>query len=237
MRAGVPKPFLAKGECVPRHFHAEAYATVVLAGGYFESGECGRWHVQAGDLLIHAPFSWHADQSRRGAQLLNLPLPWSVRLSACGRVNNPDLIAQLAERNPGGAATSILQSWQPRTDCVMDEPDQLAQALSELTTPNIATWSRNHAVSRATAFRCFRAAYGVGPNRYRIEARARRAWRMIVENRTPLADIAAALGYADQPHMQRDVKALTGRTPGSWLNWAAMQHSFNKLGRLPCHDE
>ncbi|WP_201776565.1 helix-turn-helix domain-containing protein [Allosalinactinospora lopnorensis] len=31
---------------------------------------------------------------------------------------------------------------------------------------------------------------------------------------TPLADVAASAGYADQAHLARDTKALTGVPPG-----------------------
>jgi len=32
-----------------------------------------------------------------------------------------------------------------------------------------------------------------------------------------LAEIAAVAGFADQSHMTRAVRALTGQTPGDWL--------------------
>src|SRR5687767_15659997 len=31
-----------------------------------------------------------------------------------------------------------------------------------------------------------------------------------------LASIALAIGYHDQPHLTRELKALTGRTPAAW---------------------
>jgi AraC-like DNA-binding protein len=31
------------------------------------------------------------------------------------------------------------------------------------------------------------------------------------------ADVAAAAGYADQPHMTRELRRLTGMTPGELL--------------------
>lgn len=218
---------LAPGETMLRHVHAHAYATLVLDGGYEEAGECGRWRVRSGDVLLHAPFSAHRNQApRHGARLLNLPVPASVRLSACGRVEDPDLVVRLAERDPMEAAEALMRDWRPGERGLVDAPDLLAHALSGANAPGVQAWSRQYGVSRETAFRWFRSAYGVAPTRYRIEARARLAWRMTVDCVEGLADIATAAGYADQAHMTRDVTAFTGRPPGAWRTHDAVQRSF-----------
>ncbi|MDC0716159.1 helix-turn-helix domain-containing protein [Nannocystis bainbridge] len=49
--------------------------------------------------------------------------------------------------------------------------------------------------------------------------------RRVVEGDEPLATIAATAGFADQAHMTRDIRALTGRTPGEWRR-VGMQLSF-----------
>ena len=194
---------------------------------YEEAGECGRWQARAGDVLLHAPFSAHRDQAPpRGAKLLNLPMPTSVRQSGCGRLADPDLVARLAERDPTEAAVALMRGWHPVAHGQTDAPDLLARALSAPNALGVQAWSRQHGVSRETAFRWFRATYGVGPARYRLEARARLAWRMIVDGASGLAEIAAAAGYADQAHMNRDIKAFTGRSPGAWRACGALQHSF-----------
>jgi len=45
---------------------------------------------------------------------------------------------------------------------------------------------------------------------------ARAAWGRIAETRAPLADIAYDLGFADQAHMTRAVRWLTGAAPAAW---------------------
>jgi AraC-like DNA-binding protein len=215
--AEAPRSILAPGAIIPRHVHAAAYATVVLDGGYQEAGECGRWRVQAGDVLLHAPFSAHWDQApARGARVLNLVVAGSVQRSACGQVEDLDQVLRLAERDPVEAATALLRGWRPGQAGLSDAPDLLARTLSVPDASGVRAWSQANGVSRATAFRWFRAAYGVGPARYRTEARARLAWHMIVHGTAGLAAIAAAAGYADQAHMTRAVKAFTGRSPGAW---------------------
>ncbi|HEU4731148.1 MAG TPA: helix-turn-helix domain-containing protein [Kofleriaceae bacterium] len=41
-------------------------------------------------------------------------------------------------------------------------------------------------------------------------------WLAIVRTRDSLAAIAAATGFADQAHMTRSVRALTGASPSAW---------------------
>ena len=217
---------LIPGETIPRHIHDEAYAAVVLDGGYEEAGECGRWRVRAGDVLLHGRFSAHWNHRPGKALVLNLPLATDMPLPAMMRASDPDLLARLAERDPIEAAAALTETLRPGQMALADTPDQLAQALSNDDAPAVEAWARDHGVTRETAFRWFRDAYGVGPARFRVEARARRAWRAIVEGDATLAQIAADLGFADQAHMSRDVKDLTGRAPGAWRVAARLQHSF-----------
>ena len=42
------------------------------------------------------------------------------------------------------------------------------------------------------------------------------AWLAIARTHTPLAAIAADTGFADQAHMTRSVKDVTGASPGAW---------------------
>ncbi|EJL26014.1 DNA-binding domain-containing protein, AraC-type [Caulobacter sp. AP07] len=220
-----PRHALTPGETIPRHIHDEAYAAVVLDGGYEEAGERGRWRVRAGDVLIHGRFSGHWNRAPGKALVLNLPLPVALRPdTAMARTVDPDLLARLAQRDPVEAAAALLETLRPGQGGLADAPDLLALALSGDDAPGVETWARDQGVTRETAFRWFREAYGVGPARFRVEARARRAWRLIVEGDAPLVDIAAEAGFADQAHMSRDVKALTGRSPGAWR--VGLQHSF-----------
>ena len=53
------------------------------------------------------------------------------------------------------------------------------------------------------------AVYGYGPATLRRILRFRRAIRLL-DDGAPLADVASAVGYADQPHLHREVRGLTG---------------------------
>ncbi|HYC97589.1 AraC family transcriptional regulator [Brevundimonas sp.] len=220
-----PIDVLQPGAAIPRHRHDAPYAAVVLSGGYEEAGDGGRYLAEPGDVLIHAAFSAHLDRAPgRRTLVLNLPLPllWA-RFSSRMRVDDPDAVARLAERNIRDGQALLLEALISGPEGFEDDADLLAKALSDSSPPPVSAWSREAGVVRQTAWRRFAGAYGTGPARYRVEARARRAWRRLVAGWEELSDIALAEGFADQAHMTRDVRALTGRTPGQWR---ALQHSF-----------
>lgn len=63
--------------------------------------------------------------------------------------------------------------------------------------------------------RSFRKATGLTPHQYQLQARVRQAHARLRRNEQ-LADIAAAVGFADQAHMTRAYKAMMGGTPGQF---------------------
>jgi AraC-like DNA-binding protein len=63
--------------------------------------------------------------------------------------------------------------------------------------------------------RIFRAHTGASIARHRMRLRTRAALERLAGGDADLARIAAELGFADQPHMTRVVRAETGTTPGA----------------------
>ena len=72
-------------------------------------------------------------------------------------------------------------------------------------------WSRQHMADR------FRAELGITPKTAARIFRFERACGLISNLRQPLAEVAAACGYADQAHMTRDWNAFTGTSPKAWI--------------------
>jgi AraC-like DNA-binding protein len=70
-------------------------------------------------------------------------------------------------------------------------------------------------LDRFALARHFRAAYGTSPHRFQVGRRLGRAREMIADG-TPLSQIAAATGFADQSHLTRHFAARFGLTPGRW---------------------
>jgi len=202
---------------LPRHRHASGYMTLVVAGGYDEAGDVGRFRVRPGDLLVHRPFEAHCNAfSRRSAEVINLPLVDLPHLASLNRVADPDLIARLAERDPAAAARVAAAGAAPLAG-EDDWPDALAAELrGRPDLFRIGLWARQRGLAPASVSRGFRRLFGITPERYRAEARARLAWTCIVRTAQPLAAIACDLGFADQPHMTRCVRAVTGQPPARW---------------------
>jgi AraC-like DNA-binding protein len=71
--------------------------------------------------------------------------------------------------------------------------------------------SRRHLAAR------FREHVGLGPKAAARVLRVARLVELAGQRPERWADLAAACGYADQPHLNREVRALAGSTPGELL--------------------
>ncbi len=213
-------------ERMPRHRHADAYAAIVLAGGYIEAGDHGRMRVQPGDVVIHHAHEAHQDHfSKTGAVVLNLPSIEGLD-AMTGRVPDPDVIARLSERDIVGAIALLKETIQPRDMRLLDWPDQLAAALASTLEFSIEQWAAQMRLAPQSISRGFRQAYGVSPKRYRLEQRTLRAISNLRTWTGSLADLAAESGFADQSHLTRAIVALTGLAP-SRLKVKSVQEEYS----------
>jgi AraC-like DNA-binding protein len=205
-----------------RHSHDHAYAAIVLSGGYEEAGDHGRFRVAAGDVVLHEGFEAHIDRfSRSGAVVLNLPIPMeSSFFPGIAIVADPDSIVRLAERSQAQAARVLLSAITARRLTHLDWPDELAAALIKDPSLCLSRWSRDKGIKPWTVSRGFMQVFALSPSAFRARARARQAWRAVATNEESLAKIAADLRFADQSHMTRSVKQLTGKAPQAWRSSA-----------------
>lgn len=200
---------------LPRHRHAEGYAAVVLAGAYEEAGDAGRRRVVPGDVVVHQAWEAHLNRTPgAGAEVLNLPLP-AAALSAFGRIDDIDGLVRLAAHDPEAAGEMLTRAFRPVAPGQADWPDLLAAALARGDDTPLACWAGRLGLTPEHLSRGFGRVFGVTPQRFRLEARARAALADIT-GPAPLAEVAAAHGFADQAHMTRSVRAVTGATPGAW---------------------
>lgn len=205
----------ARGAHLPRHRHTEPYLAVVLAGGYVEAGDGGRWRTSPGTVVVHGAHEAHRDSFEAAETVvLNLPVPAGLAPMA-GLIDDIDAVARIAERDPSGAADLVSIMLRSGADRLDDWPDLLAAALMADPALALGAWADAMGLAPTSVSRGFARAYGVSPKRYRLEARTRQALHAVAGSRASLAEIAAAHGFADQAHMTRALVALTGTPPGA----------------------
>ncbi|MCX4819783.1 AraC family transcriptional regulator [Streptomyces sp. NBC_01142] len=85
----------------------------------------------------------------------------------------------------------------------MEEPPSLERLAKELGTSPFAL------------MRAFKAAYGMPPHTWLTDARVRRA-RHLLDAGTAPAEAAVAVGFTDQPHLNRHFTRIVGVPPGAY---------------------
>ena len=72
-------------------------------------------------------------------------------------------------------------------------------------------------LSQSRFGRLFKASMGVSPLRWHMIRRIRRVQELLLLEHVELKDAAAIAGFADQAHLTRSFKSVTGQTPSEWL--------------------
>lgn len=206
---------------LPRHRHLGAYATVVLAGSFEESGYVGRIRATAGDVLIHPALDCHANRMvSAGVTLIRLDWSDTSGIGGLYHVDEVDELARTAEKDVIEATHLLERALQkssfPSPGQRNDWPDLLLVALAKDASTGIGVWAEVNGLARETVSRGFAAAYGVAPSVLRAELRARSAWLRITRGSDRLCTVAADTGFADQAHMTRWIRHITGAPPAMW---------------------
>ncbi|MFF5617229.1 AraC family ligand binding domain-containing protein [Streptomyces albidoflavus] len=91
--------------------------------------------------------------------------------------------------------------------------DLLAERLTD--PPSLEELARTLGSSPFAVLRAFKAAYGMPPHTWLTDARVRRARALLHSGVTP-AETATAVGFTDQPHLNRHFTRIVGVTPGAY---------------------
>jgi AraC-like DNA-binding protein len=204
-----------------RHRHLYAYATVVLAGSFEESGYNGRIQATVGDVLVHPALDCHRNQNvPPGVKLIRLDWADDSGVGGLYHLDDVDELAKAAEKDVLEATyllkCRLREEGLPSAGHKHDWPDLLLADLADDASTEIGTWAEIHGLARETVARGFAAAFGIGPSVLRAELRARSAWLRITRGLVPLSRIAVETGFADQAHMTRWIHRITGAPPAVW---------------------
>jgi AraC-like DNA-binding protein len=96
--------------------------------------------------------------------------------------------------------------------------ERLAEGLLE--TPSLESLAALAGIGKYQLLRRFTKSYGLPPHAWLLQLRAERA-RGLIGRGAPLAESAAASGFADQSHMTRVFTRQFGFTPGAWRQASA----------------
>ena len=206
-------------DVAPRHRHREAYALVAVGGWFEQVNYAGRVTARAGQLLVQPTLDCHANATGpEGAEILRLPWPREEGLGGLYDLDDVDALVRLAERDPaaaGRAAFAEIGGKRPVAAKMEGWSDRLALDLGRGRVAQLSGWAAANGLAPDTLSRRFARVYGVTPAHFRWELKVRRAW-LALAGRASLAEIAAATGFADQPHMTRGIRGMTGATPAEW---------------------
>jgi AraC-like DNA-binding protein len=211
----------------------EYFVGTIERGGMRARRGARRWDMRPGDVSVWDPSAPHAGSGDWTARLIVLEDPGPLR----GRefpqpiVHDPALAARLvrvhdALTRGGLAGDVLLAEWlrdlaglaaperEPRDDPALRRARELL--LSDLAAnPTLDELAGAAGVGKYRLIRLFRAGTGMPPHRYLLAQRIRRA-RRLLEDGHPIADVAAATGFADQSHLHRHFRRGLGVTPGEY---------------------
>ena len=160
------------------------------------------------------PFESHGNEIRSGgAQILNIGLPASLSLPSLFQVADPDQLIRATVRGE-----DVIRWIMPATvsaPMMTDWPDVLAARIRQRPV-RLREWATEVGLAPETLSRGFRKFFGICPAQYRAECQAEAAFAHVTGTREPLSQIAYHCGFADQAHLSRAIKRLTGRTPAAW---------------------
>jgi AraC family transcriptional regulator len=223
---------------VGRHTHSEAHFIFVLKGAYASSARGAGDVCGPATLIYNPPGTTHRDcfLSAEGRFLgLSIPAAELATLESDGKFNDdPHRIAHPRALTLAHAATSNINSDAHELEALALEllstiasrrvttgrrPPAWLKVAQEIITdgpgemPSVAALARRVRIHPVHLARVFRAHLGVSPGEYARRRRVERATDRMLRTSEPLAEIAAALGYADQSHFTREFAREAGQSP------------------------
>ncbi|PZM08008.1 helix-turn-helix domain-containing protein [Rhizobium tubonense] len=133
--------------------------------------------------------------------------------------------------NSGGntkVASGGLASWQVR---------RIKAYVAEQIAGQISLNDLAELVSLSTSYfsSAFKASFGVSPHNYVVAQRVEFAKKRMLFSDTPLCEIALDCGLADQAHLSRVFRRVTGMTPSAWRRYS-LRTTDSRTPKFSGHD-
>ncbi|KEF02455.1 AraC family transcriptional regulator [Streptomyces rimosus] len=124
-------------------------------------------------------------------------------------------------RTPAAAGARTAERARALLETRLTSPPSLEQLAQELGTSPFAL------------LRAFKNAYGMPPHAWLTDARVRRARRLLEAGTAP-AEAAVAVGFTDQPHLNRHFTRIVGVPPGAYRRErAGSARTYKTAGKGP----
>lgn len=148
--------------------------------------------------------------------LHDLGMPWSALIPAVRSVMSPDPTDPRAQRRAAGLIEDAV-----RAQIKLDEEGALVNAIVDAVEGDpellrVDQLAALFAVTERSLQRMKARRLGLTPRWLVQRRRLHEAADRLRRGETDLAGLAAFLGYADQAHLSRDFKAVTGETPATF---------------------
>lgn len=225
-----------------RHSHTRAYFCLVVQGGHRETTGSRIRQCGPSSVVLHPPGEVHANQfGSAGSRLFRVEVDhgWLAKLGECGvRVDTP----AEAHGGPNSLVAMRLFHESHVRDTLL--PLMIEALTLELVVgltrrheerrpdwlPRVEDYLRAHFaeplrlddLARAAGVhpshlnRVFRARHGASIGEYARRLRVESASRELTTTSTPIAEIAASAGFADQSHFSRVFARITGVSPARY---------------------
>ena len=215
------------------HAHDAAHLSLVLAGGFEETGEGGAGRCEAGRAGLRPEGLRHAVRfGPEGALVLTFTPP--VRADGSPAIRDPDWSPVLARPHLRRLVPLLLEGGEAGVEAGWDllalcgtrpaepaRPDPWLRAVRDrlVETPGdvrLADLAHDAGRHRVHLGRAFLAAYGETPSVFRRRAMLDRALCLTARG-VSAAAAAAEAGFADQSHFSRACRDLYGLPPGRMM--------------------
>lgn len=240
----VEAQFLARSTHL--HSHEEVEIGVIVSGERLVSCQGRRVRVGAPSILVFRPGEFHAGgpAGSAGSTYRSFLVRAETLEAACGWtgpgwlaapvVDNPELARELVAvhraigADPNGPAAERLRTALTdlgrryrRAEVIATEQSEAVRRVRAYletryaTKVRLATLAELAGLSVFHLIRSFRAAIGLPPYAYLEQVRVNRAIQLLRDG-YPVSRVAFLTGFADQSHLTRFFKRLTGVPPGQY---------------------